>query len=517
MKQKDWFKPRGYLHIDSKIITSDRRLVELKVRNPNYIEKHAFLPLLYKSICERRYKKIKTEDGKAIRSHSEHGESTKKIRPIHYASHLDSQIYSFYNHKIISPAYEKLLNQPHGLSDCVSAYRSIKAPEGNGNKCNIHFAMDAIEEIKKRKDCIAIVLDIKNFFSTLDHKILLERWKQVMGVEYLDDDHHNLYKSITQFHYINLDDFRTKKNGFDEREIASFRKNGVQSFFASMEHFRERIKAKEFIIRKNQFKRKEGKNKYSIGIPQGLPLSALLANIYLYQFDLEIFNELCVKNDVFYRRYSDDIVLICKINQRVFVEGFIKHLICGDQVKLKLSDQKTKRIVFREIEINGRRRLQSFFFNPNGEEIFNIPFSYLGFEFYGYQTLIKASRISNFYRRMKRAVRRQHLKAEKANENNLEDKKVIYKRRLYRLFTYKGLKKRKLRERTKYILAKDNLGYWIRKGIEIPRKHRGNALLYAKRAAKIMNAPEINRQYRNHYKILQETIKRYNFDNCKKV
>lgn len=517
MKKKDWFKPRGYLHIDSKLNFDDKGDVINRVSNPKYVAIHAFLPLIYKTLSERRYKKVgKTAQGKQIRSHSEDGKSTKKIRPIHYASHIDSQIYAFYNHKIISPAYENLLNQTLGLSDCVSAYRRIEAPEGYRNKCNIHFAFDAIEEIKRRQDCTAIALDIKSFFSSLDHKVLLERWKQVLAVEYLPDDHFNLYKSITQFSYVNLNDFKTVRNGFDEREIASFRKKGVQAFFASMEQFRERIQAKEFIVRKNQFKRKEGVNKYPIGIPQGLPLSALLANLYLYQFDLDIFNELCVKNGVFYRRYSDDIVLICNNDQREFVEGFVQNLICGDQVKLKLSEQKTERIVFKQIEIAGSKRLQSFSLSPNGEEVFNIPFSYLGFEFYGYQTLIKASKISNFYRRMKRAVRRQHIKAENAKEKNLDARKVIYKRRLYRLFTYKGTKKRELPVQTKYILTKDHLGYWIRKRLTIPRKHRGNAIRYATTAADIMNAPEIIKQYRNHFRILQETIKRYNFDNCKK-
>lgn len=517
MKNKDWFKPRGYRHIDTKINTDKRKDIVSKISNPKYVAIHAFLPLLYKTISERRYKKVgKTEDGKSIRSHSDKGKSTQKIRPIHYASHIDSQIYAFYNHKIISPAYEELLTHTPGLSDCVSAYRRIKASEVYRNKCNIHFALDAIDEIKRRRECTAIAFDIKSFFSTLDHKILLERWKKVLDVDYLTKNQYNLYKSITQFRYINLNDLRIVKHGFDEREIASFCKKGVESFFASMEQFREKVKAKEFIIRKNQFVRKEYGKTYSIGIPQGLPISALLANLYMYKFDLDVFNELCEKNGVFYRRYSDDIVLICNNDQRELVEKFVKELISGDQVKLKLSEQKTERIIFKEVEINGHSRLQSFSLNSNGDEIFNIPFSYLGFEFYGYQTLIKASKISNFYRRMKRAVRRQHLKSEMAKAINLDSGKIVYKRRLYRLFTYKGEKKRELPFRTKYILAKDDFGYWIRKPIIIHRKHRGNALRYANTAADIMNAPEIRKQYRNHFRILQSTIKRYNFDNCKK-
>lgn len=517
MKNKDWFKPRGYLHIDNKISLDKRRQVESKISNSNYVSKHAFLPLLYKTINVRRYKKVgQNPDGSVKRSHSENGRSTKKVRPIHYASHIDSQIYAYYNHKIISPAYEELLSKTRGLSDCVSAYRKILVPERNQNKCNIHFAKDAFDEIKRRKECFAIAIDIKSFFSTLDHKILLDRWKEVMNCDFLPRDHYNLYRSITKFHYINLLDLRVNKNGFDERTISSYQKNGIQAFFASMEDFRKRLKAREFIIKKNQNFRKEQGRKFPVGIPQGLPISALLANIYMYKFDLFVYQELCMKKGVFYRRYSDDIVLVCDGKEREFVENYIDDLLSSIYVKLKISKQKTEKILFKEIEIKGKTRLQSYCINNNGKEIFNIPFNYLGFEFYGYQTLIKASKISNFYRRMKRSVRRQHIKAEFAKKKNLQDEKIIFKRRLYRLFTYKGIKKRELSTRTKHVLYKNELSYWRRKEIEIPRKHKGNALRYAQNAAEIMNAPEINKQYRNHFKILQETIKRYDFDNCKK-
>ncbi|WP_159519323.1 reverse transcriptase domain-containing protein [Sunxiuqinia indica] len=518
MENKDWFKARGYRHIDNKITFSEKRLIQKSVSNPRCIAKHAFLPLIYKTINERKYKKLKDGDGVYYRSHSDRGtgESTKKVRPIHYACHLDAQIYSYYNHKILNPAYESLIKNTSGLSDCISAYRSIPAPEGFRSKSNVHFAKDVFDEVRKRGECIAIAIDVKSFFSTLDHKILLERWKEVLGVSFLPPDHFNLYKSITRFRYLRLNDLRTVKGGFDEREIANYQKNGVDAFFRSMTDFRERLKAKEFIVRKNQFHKSENGKRYLIGIPQGLPISALLANIYMYRFDLEVYNELSLEQNVFYRRYSDDIVLVCSINQREYVENFIRDTIEGELAKLKLSETKTERTVFREFRVGGKARLQSSALSKGGEETFNIPFNYLGFQFYGYQTLIKNNRVSNFYRRMKRAVRVQHLKAEKAKEKYLTESKTIYKARLFRLFSYKGIKKRELPRRSRYILTKSRLGYWERKTNGIPRRHRGNALKYAQNAADIMGAPEINRQYRNHFKILQKTIKRYNFDNCKK-
>lgn len=48
------------------------------------------------------------------------------------------------------------------------------------------------------------------------------------------------------------------------------------------------------------------------------------------------------------------------------------------------------------------------------------------------------------------------------------------------------------------------------------RKFRGNYLRYAYRAADELNAPEIKRQLRNHWKTLQKSMKQFDFSNVKK-
>ncbi|HEX8015252.1 MAG TPA: reverse transcriptase domain-containing protein, partial [Flavobacterium sp.] len=50
------------------------------------------------------------------------------------------------------------------------------------------------------------------------------------------------------------------------------------------------------------------------GIPQGLPISAVLANLYLFDFDLDIVNRWVKPHNVYYRRYSDDIFIVCDKN-----------------------------------------------------------------------------------------------------------------------------------------------------------------------------------------------------------
>lgn len=516
-KIKDWFKPRGYPHIDSKLSLNDRSIILKKVQNSRYVTAHAFLPLLFKTISVRRFKKVGKDDkGNAKYSHSKDGKPTKKVRPIHFASHIDAQIYAYYSQKILGPAYEKILNQIQGLSNCVSAYRSIKTPNGKGSKCNIHFAKDAFDEIERRGECIAIAMDIESFFSSLDHKILLKRWQFVIGKDSLPSDHYNLYKSITKFRYINLNEFRiNRRTGFDEKEIASFKKKGIQSYFASLADFRERVERKEFIVRQNQFKKRltNGK-KVLIGIPQGLPISAMLANIYMYQFDLILYDELTIKRGIFYRRYSDDIVIVCDKEQKDFALSFVKETITGEEVSLTISESKTEISHFKQYKEGSIDRFQVWRIDQkSGKETRNIPFKYLGFEYYGYQTLIKSNNLSAFYRRMKQAIKRKSIIADHVKEKTLGEYKILHKTQLYRLFSYKGIKRRILPEWHKTILVKNQIGSWDEKRIPIKNKYRGNALSYAHKASEIMNAPEIIRQYRNHFKILQKTVKRYEFDN----
>lgn len=49
-----------------------------------------------------------------------------------------------------------------------------------------------------------------------------------------------------------------------------------------------------------------------LGIPQGGVLSGLLANIYLYNFDIYVNNNLSKLYDIRYFRYADDFIILCK-------------------------------------------------------------------------------------------------------------------------------------------------------------------------------------------------------------
>ncbi|MDV7188268.1 reverse transcriptase domain-containing protein [Lutibacter sp. TH_r2] len=498
IKDKDWFKDRGYPHFSNKTPILVRNNILKYVSNPKKVMKHSFLPLIYKEIKQRRYKESNFY-GEIRRSHKkiENGKtvSNSKIRKILYASHIDAHIYSYYAQQIITPKYEKYLEKNKTLSDSITAYRQIETDDKIKFKNNVHFAKDVFNEIKKRENCVALVLDIKNFFPTLNHKKLKLAWAKILETKSLPKDHFNLFKATTRFSYVKLKDLRTKKGHFDEKKLARLKKIGKHTFFESIKDLID----SDIIIHKNQVK-KDGK---LIGIPQGLPISALLANIYMLSFDEAIINRLTKKHNVFYRRYSDDIVVICKKEQISTIENVVDEEI--NKIDLKVSFEKTEKSLFK-IDNN---RLQCY--KIDGDKLIeNIPLNYLGFEFYGYQTLLKSKNLAKFYRTMKESVNRKNKRVEQLKENYLLDEAPIFKRNLYRLYSYKGAKSRKLpAKKSKYI----NGSVFVE---TYERKFRGNYLRYAYKAADELDAPEIKRQLRNHWKILQRSISKYDFSNSKK-
>lgn len=497
---KDWFKDRGYPHFTNKTPLSIRKKVERYVTNRKKVSHHSFSPLIFKEIRQRRYK-FSDFNGKERRSHKKvkNGKvvSNTKTREILYATHIDAHIYSYYTQQIITPKYESYLQKNTLLSDSITAYRQIETDNKLKFKNNVHFAKDVFDEIKRRENCVALVLDIENFFPSLNHKKLKLAWAKILAHKTLPKDHFNLFKAITRFSYVRLKDLKTNKGHFDEKELSKLKKDGKNTFFNGIKD----LINSDIIIHKNQ---KKDIDKNLMGIPQGLPISALLANIYMLTFDESVINELSIKYNIFYRRYSDDIVIICEENQIKMIEDFVNAEMIKN--KLTVSLEKTEKTLFKL----DKGRLKSYKIEKNGYLKENLPLNYLGFEFYGYQTLIKSKNLAKFYREMKETVKRKHKRAEIIKEKHLLDEAPIFKRKIYRLYSFKGEQSRMLpSKRTVFINGKAKTEYF-------ERKFRGNYIRYAYRASDDLGAPEIKRQLRKHWKILQKTLRKYEFSNVKK-
>jgi len=483
--EKDWFKYRGYPHISNVVPLSKKKEMTYYVQSREKVAKHSFLPFILNQKIQRRYKRVDADLAKRSHKKTNNGvtKSTKKVRPIMYSCHQDAHVYAYYSNEIIQPKYEELLKEDELLDQAVIAYRSLAREDGKGNKNNIYFAKEVFDEIKKRKNCTTILFDIKNFFPTINHKQLKATWCKTLGTKSLPKDHYNIFKSVSNYSFINLKYLKTQNGHFDEKRLAKIRKEGKHSYFHNVKEFLD----SDITIYKNKFKDK--------GIPQGLPISALLANMYMFPFDKNIIENLCKQKGVFYRRYSDDMIFICQGNQVGEIKAYIENAI--KEIKLEISEDKTEIISFMEktYDKTGKLRLESR--KEHGKEpIDNFPLSYLGFEFYGYQTLIKSRNIGKFYRQMKESIGRKARRVEKLKEKYLVDELPIFKRKIYRLYSYKGAQKRIL---------------YLENGRE--EKYRGNFIGYALKAAETLEAPEIKHQIRNHWKVLQETINKYDFSN----
>lgn len=502
-KEKDWFKRRNYLHLSPKIHTSQEvKLAKAKIQNPQFVARYAFYPLIHRTDTQRRYKKlvdekgefIINESGKVKRSHYDKNKqkSQAKNRPIEYATHFDMNIYDYYKKVVLNPLYEAILEQHSELNKSITAYRSIPTDDGLRNKGNIDFAKEVFDYVKSRGNCSVLTFDIENFFPSIHHQILKEKWSDLLKKSKLPPDHYAVFKSITKYSYILLDDLR-KGNGFDEKKIAQNRKKGVEAFFESPKEFREIIKNGELRIYQN----KTGK-----GIPHGLPISSFLANLYLLDFDKAIVEKLKSWGG-YYRRYSDDIILVCDKNKIEDFQNLILKAI--DALQLKISIPKSEVFLFQKNE-QGILKV----YKKQGEQLKpNIPLTYLGFEFYGDKVLIKNANIAKYYRRMKEGIKTTVRHAQKRAEKELKDEPLIFKRRLKRRFTHYGWKPKgedKKSVRLVFDPSTQTFKYQVQ-AQTLKKRYRGNVLTYIKKASEIFETDSFEKQFEKHQTIFNQYLK----------
>lgn len=502
------------MHVTPKLdIHKNGHQLVSKITNPKYIEKHAFFPLLYVTMKERRYKRVSNES--SLRSHSviKNGvkKSNSKKRPLHYASNIDALIFAYYA-KLLSDKYEKLLSKNIELSDCIVAYRKLKIEGTEKGKGTAHFAKEVFDKISEMctPTCAVAKLDIKSYFNRIDHEELKKVWVNILGEEKrLPKDHYNVFKAATRFSYINRDDLRVRptNNGkrahFDEKRLAEIRnQHGVQSFFANTKEFRDSIKSGK--IKLYRFPFRNDKNQ-PVGIPQGLPISAVLANMYLLNFDTAVYEYVVKKLGGFYRRYSDDIIVVCKPEDFDSVIDFLLQKII--ESKVEISKEKTEKFKFETGSVNGVNRIVSKRIDGISEKS-GIPLTYLGFEFYGYKTQIKSANLARFYRRMILTVKRKSKRAIKAAEKEPGKEPILFYRQLYKLYSNKRLNETNLYRKVSKLQLndKDEFSLVSRK---IQSKQQGNYFSYVRRTSEIFNSPNIKRQLRNHKKVFRAAVQKH--------
>jgi hypothetical protein len=511
MNLPEWFKIKGYYHISPQTggSWSDYKRIVKKISNPSFVSNYAFYPLLHTVIKERKYKKIPHNEN--VRAHSyinSDGRVKKNVkeRPLHYANHFDALIMAYYAEKL-QFLYDKELKTHKELDKCVTAYRKIPVESSScKNKGNIHFAKEVFDEIKKRTlnadETIVMAFDIKSFFSTLNHSFLQNKWAELLKLKELPKDHLNVFKAATKFSFIYKNDLKKLGLGtsykFDEKRLAQIRnKKGFRAYFESPLDFRKNVKEGKIFIYPNSFRNDRGEK---VGIPQGLPISAVLANLYLLDFDKKIIELLVENQNCFYRRYSDDIIIICNQNEMSLVNEIVTTEMKIQEVKI--SEEKTEVFKFKNI----RSKLSVS--KKIGENwVSNQPLIYLGFEFYGDKTLIKSTNISKFYRRMIYAVKNKSKLALKIAKLN-DEKPILFKRQLYRIYRNVDLDHHKAKKNF-LRFQRLNTGHFKMISLTNKKKPSGNYFTYAERASEIMEDESIKKQVRNEKKIFNQAIDKY--------
>jgi hypothetical protein len=425
-REHPWFRKRGYLHFDKPI--SLEHALDI-VTNPNTVATHSFLPFI--TFTSTTFKVHKDKGTNAI-------ERTPKERPIAYSSHIDSHIYSYYA-GILNYLYENQL-QTYKISKNVLAFRSL-------SKSNIEFANEAFREIKKRGNCSAVALDLSKFFDTLDHAILKDAWCRLLSTDMLPNDHYAVFKAITKYSKVE------KEKVYD---LIGIPKNNakhtkkIKKQICSFADFRNKVRKSDLII----------PNKANVGVPQGSPISALLSNIYMLNFDVEM-SEYVSSLGGEYFRYCDDMLFIVPANEKNNVAGEAERRLI--QLNVSLNVKKTE---IREFKVTPKKTTC------------DKPLQYLGFIFDGENIFLRSSSLSRYSDRMKRGVKL--AKATMKRKNKIRKlrglpSKELFKEKVYARYAHVG---------------------------------KRNFLTYGYRASRIMNSNSIRKQLKPLWERLQKEIKK---------
>jgi hypothetical protein len=374
---------KRYPHFDAQIPLA--KLIRIAT-TPTEVVRNAFFPFLK---YEKRWKPFRRSESP----------KKPKVREIRYACRKDSAIYSYYRH-ILAQRYETEL-VTRGIATSPIAYRRI--PGLHRGKCNIDFAWTAFEDVRRLKDCCAVTLDISSFFENIDHEILRAAWCALLGVTALPPDHKAVFKSITKYAVVDRQAAYERLAYFGDKQDANGRpsqgylqhRRDIPIQLCSPSKFRNLICGED-----GKQPSLIEKNKNAHGIPQGAPISDLLANLYLLDFDERLAKYVAERGGTYYR-YSDDIFILIPGGEPEgrAAEAFATAEMCSCGPQLKISSAKTAVVTFSELEPGLQKPTRVDRPTSRGG------LEYLGFRFDGRSVFIRESTMSKFHRGIRRAAR----------------------------------------------------------------------------------------------------------------
>lgn len=353
---------KSYAHFDQRV--SLRNCLN-RVSNPEFVKRHSFYPVIQKD--QRR---IKWEAGKP----------ENKPRPICYAAHMDRCIYQYYG-ALLNDRYNRLAVS-RGIDEASIAYRT-----NHPGMSNCEYAERAFSQLRQYEDCFICTGDFQSFFETIDHRNLKKSMKLLFDDGIIPDDYYHVLKAATCYSVCDIKDL------LDFHQLP-YSKAGV-----------DRLNRKSRVLTPLEL-RQQARPLFKIpwrenggqGIPQGLPISGVLANIYMIDFDGAMVDA-AMSVDGLYMRYSDDFILVARS-----LEGFQALLsVLQERVSqlptLALHPKKTKRYHYSCGRIKRLKEDLSLSENAGGF------IAYLGFMFDGREVRLRQSTVGRFYRKTYRRVR----------------------------------------------------------------------------------------------------------------
>lgn len=349
---------KQYKHFD-RPLSKNKMYKELKkIRNPRNVPTYRHLPFITFNKTFRKYTKY--DEGKMIPTEKR---LTKKTRTISLASHHDSLLLKYYS-VMLSTYYEQSLNNQYSqLKDSVIAYRS--------GKSNILGAKSVFDYIWKTENCWIIKGDFKAFFDNLNHTLIFNSVKKLLNGSSnidLDDDWYSVLKFITKYRTITQKQLKKNINSTDSSYVKNRRELST-------------------LLKNKKLKLSSINSK---GIPQGTALSAILANVYMLDFDNWVLNLLQGRG--IYRRYSDDFVIILPNCSYEYARELTSRVITNSKnmLKLDIEPHKTKFLYFSKKDkavykkdLKTRQNLDYLGFEFNGQKVFLRSKSFYKFKFRG--------------------------------------------------------------------------------------------------------------------------------------
>lgn len=226
---------------------------------------------------------------------------------------------------------------------------------------------------------------------TIRDKLTLGILKDIIYVSFQEDINHKLVQTIIG----NIEEILNNKNNY-------YIKMDIKRFYNSIDHdilmkrVRKKIRKKEILnliekaitnptIAENALRKRQRKNLK--GVPQGIPISNILASVYLNNFDRNH-----KKNrDYDFFRYVDDILILCKEEN-------------WGKIYLKIKDE----IESRKLEIHTKEKLS------HGK--IKDGFSYLGYYIEGNKFYVRESSI----RKLEHSIEKLFVDFSHSGFNNLE-------------------------------------------------------------------------------------------------